>query len=75
MQGKPVPDFSLPSTGGSTFRLSNARGNAGRFKEKTKFPFELLADADEALCRQFGVMKLKKVPGHVQEVLSFAKAL
>jgi peroxiredoxin Q/BCP len=69
------------------------------------FPFELLSDADEAACRQFGVMKLKnmygkkvrgierstfvvdaqgvlarewrgvKVPGHVQEVLNFVKAL
>jgi peroxiredoxin Q/BCP len=27
MQGKPVPDFSLPSTGGSTFRLSSVRGS------------------------------------------------
>ena len=27
MLGKPVPDFSLPSTGGSTFRLSSARGS------------------------------------------------
>ena len=26
MLGKPVPDFSLPSTGGATFRLSDARG-------------------------------------------------
>jgi peroxiredoxin Q/BCP len=151
MLGKPVPDFSLPSTGGSTFRLSSQRGRkvvlyfypkdstpgctaegadfrdaypafrrAGcevygvsrdslasheRFKEKMKFPFELLADADEALCKQFGVIKLKsmygkkvrgierstfvigsdgvlarewrgvKVPGHVQEVLNFVKAL
>lgn len=150
-QGKPVPDFSLPSTGGGTFRLSSARGKIvvlyfypkdntpgctaegadfrdhyaafkraacevygisrdslashERFKEKMKFPFELLADADEAACRQFGVMKMKnmygkqvrgierstfvigkdgalarewrgvKVPGHVQEVLNFAKAL
>jgi peroxiredoxin Q/BCP len=70
-----------------------------------KFPFELLSDADEALCKQFAVMKMKnmygkqvrgierstfvideqgvlvrewrgvKVPGHVQEVLNFAKAL
>ena len=75
------------------------------FKAKMKFPFELLSDADEALCRQFGVMKMKnmygkkvrgierstfvvdgegvlarewrgvKVPGHIQEVLNFAKAL
>ena len=151
MQGKPVPDFSLPSTGGSTFKLSSARGKtvvlyfyprdntpgcttegadfrdsypafkrAGaevlgisrdslasheRFKEKLKFPFELLADPDEAVCKQFGVIKMKsmygkkvrgierstfvigsdgvlarewrgvKVPGHVQEVLNFVKAL
>ena len=151
MQGKPVPDFSLASTGGSTFKLSSAHGktvvlyfypkdntpgctaegadfgehypafkDAGcevlgisrdslasheRFKEKMKFPFELLADPEETVCRPFGVMKTKnmygkqvrgierstfvigkdgvlarewrgvKVPGHVQEVLNFAKAL
>lgn len=150
MLGKPVPDFSLPSTGG-TFRLSGTRGskvvlyfypkdntpgctaegadfrdshkafkNAGcevfgisrdslkshaNFKAKMKFPFELLSDADEAVCQLFGVMKQKsmygkkvrgierstfvldangvlarewrgvKVPGHVQEVLNFVKAL
>lgn len=150
MLGKPVPDFSLPCTGG-TFRLSNTRGaklvlyfypkdntpgctaegsdfrdnykafkNAGcevfgisrdslkshgNFKAKMKFPFELLSDADEAVCQLFGVMKQKnmygkkvrgierstfvldaqgvlarewrgvKVPGHVQEVLNFVKAL
>jgi peroxiredoxin Q/BCP len=151
MLGKPVPDFSLPSTGGTSFRLSGARGSklvlyfypkdntpgctlegngfrdawkdfkrAGceiygvsrdslasheKFKEKMKFPFELLSDEDEAVCKQFGVMKMKnmygrkvrgierstfviagdgvlarewrgvRVPGHVQEVLNFVKAL
>ena len=75
------------------------------FKAKMKFPFELLSDADEELCNQFGVIKMKnmygkkvrgierstfvvdgrgvlarewrgvKVPGHIQEVLNFAKAL
>jgi peroxiredoxin Q/BCP len=151
MLGKPVADFSLPSTGGTTFRLSDARGNklvlyfypkdntpgctlegagfrdaykdfkrAGcevlgvsrdslamheKFKDKMKFPFELLSDEDEALCKQFGVIKMKnmygrkvrgierstfvvdgegklarewrgvRVPGHVQEVLNFVKAL
>jgi thioredoxin-dependent peroxiredoxin len=151
MLGKPVPDFSLPSTSGTTFRLSAARGSklvlyfypkdntpgctlegagfrdahkdfkrAGceiygvsrdslashqKFKEKMKFPFELLSDEDEAVCKQFGVMKMKnmygrkvrgierstfviddkgvlsrewrgvRVPGHVQEVLNFVKAL
>ena len=34
-----------------------------RFKEKMRFPFELLADPDEALCRQFGVMKDKVMYG------------
>ena len=109
MQGKPVPDFSLPATGGTTFRLSSRRGKtvvlyfypkdntpgctvegadfrdhypafrrAGcevlgisrdslasheRFKEKLKFPFELLSDADEALCKQFAVIKMKSMYG------------
>ena len=151
MLGKPVPDFSLPSTGGTTFQLSQHLGaklvlyfypkdntpgctteggdfrdrhkdfrRAGcevfgvsrdslasheKFKAKMKFPFELLADADEAACKQFGVMKMKnmygrkvrgierstfvvdekgvlarewrgvRVPGHVEEVLNFVKAL
>ena len=109
MLGKPVPDFSLPSTGNSTFSLSSALGSklvlyfypkdntpgctqqgsdfrdrhkeflrAGcavfgvsrdpmksheSFKAKMKFPFELLSDADEAVCEQFGVMKLKNMYG------------
>ena len=75
------------------------------FKARMKFPFELLSDAGEVACGQFGVMKQKnmygkkvrgierstfvldrdgvlarewrgvKVPGHVQEVLNFVKAL
>ena len=151
MLGKPVPDFSLPSTGNTTFNLASARGSKlvlyfypkdntpgctqqgsdfrDRYKEfkraecevvgvsrdsvkthegfkaKMKFPFELLSDPEEAVCGQFGVMKQKnmygkkvrgierstfvldkagvlarewrgvKVPGHVQEVLNFVKAL
>jgi peroxiredoxin Q/BCP len=151
MLGKPVPDFSVPSTGGKTFRLSEQRGTAlvlyfyprddtpgcttegadfrdrykefkrlsceiygisrdslkshEAFKAKMKLPFELLSDAEEQACAQFGVMKDKnmygkkvrgierstfvidekgtlarewrgvKVPGHVEEVLSFVKAL
>ena len=33
------------------------------FKAKMKFPFELLSDADEELCAQFGVMKMKNMYG------------
>jgi len=109
MPGKAVKDFSLPSTGGGTFRLSEQRGKklvlyfypkdntpgctvegtafrdrykefakAGAevvgvsrdsvkshegFKAKMKFPFALLSDADERLCAQFGVMKMKNMYG------------
>lgn len=151
MRGKPVPDFSLPSTGGAPFDLASFRGTrlvlffypkdntpgcsaegAGfrdryerfkrancevrgisrdslkshaSFKAKMGFPFELLSDPEEAVCGQFGVMKMKnlygkqvrgierstfvldeqgvlvrewrgiKVPGHVEEVLSFVESL
>ena len=151
MLGKPVADFSLPSTGNTTFKLSGTRGSKvvlyfypkdstpgctqqgsdfrdlhkdfrrlgvevygvsrdslkshHGFKAKMKFPFELLSDEDESACKLFGVMKMKnmygrkvrgierstfvvdekgvlarewrgvKVPGHVQEVLNFVKAL
>ena len=33
------------------------------FKAKQQFPFELLSDQDESLCRQFDVIKLKKLYG------------
>jgi peroxiredoxin Q/BCP len=33
------------------------------FKAKMKFPFELLSDADEELCNQFGVIKMKNMYG------------
>ena len=151
MVNEQVSDFSLPSTGGTDFRLSeidsrllvlyfypkdNTPGctteggdfrdrhkdfkRAGcevlgvsrdtlasheKFKAKMKFPFELLSDAEEQACAQFGVIKMKnmygkkvrgierstfvidgkgvlarewrgvRVPGHVQEVLNFVKAL
>ena len=109
MQGDPVPDFSLPSTGGGEFRLSAHRGTTlvlyfypkddtpgcttegmqfrdlhssfrrsgcevfgisrdslrshENFKAKMHFPFELLSDAEETACRQFGVMRLKNMYG------------
>jgi peroxiredoxin Q/BCP len=33
------------------------------FKAKMKFPFELLSDAGEELCTQFGVIKMKNMYG------------
>lgn len=33
------------------------------FKTKMEFPFELLSDADEALCKQFDVIKMKNMYG------------
>jgi thioredoxin-dependent peroxiredoxin len=61
MLGKPVPDCSLASAGRSsspgTFRLCALRGEKLVFY--FRFPFELLADPDEAVCTQFGVMKDK----------------
>ena len=33
------------------------------FKAKMAFPFELISDADEKLCQQFGVIKMKKMYG------------
>jgi len=34
-----------------------------RFKEKMNFPFDLLSDADEVICEQFSVMKMKNMYG------------
>jgi thioredoxin-dependent peroxiredoxin len=108
MLGKPVPDFSVPSTGG-TFRLKNERGSRlvlyfypkdntpgctqqgsdfrdqcksfekancriygisrdslkshQGFKAKMKFPFDLLSDEDETVCKLFDVIKLKNMYG------------
>ena len=33
------------------------------FKAKMEFPFELVSDADEKLCQQFGVIKMKNMYG------------
>ena len=56
MLGKPVPDFSLPSTGDSTFTLSSARGKKlvvtleEIFFEVCGIPQELFVRVCEALC-------------------------
>ena len=105
----PIPDFTIPATGDSTFSLSAHPGKtvvlyfypkdstpgctteaqqfrdlhgqfleagaivAGvsrdslksheNFKAKQELPFPLLSDADEALCNQFGVIKMKNMYG------------
>jgi len=33
------------------------------FKSKMGFPFELISDPDEKLCKQFGVIKMKNMYG------------
>ena len=82
------------TTQGADFRDPYSRFRQG-FKSKLQFPFELLSDADAAVCKAFGVTTDKlmfgrkvrgierstfewrgvKVPGHVQEVSNFVKAL
>ena len=34
-----------------------------KFKEKQNFPFELISDTDEKLCKQFDVIKMKNMYG------------
>jgi len=34
-----------------------------KFKAKMEFPFELISDDDENLCKQFGVIKMKNMYG------------
>lgn len=109
MPNRPVKDFSLPSTGGAAFKLSDQRGKklvlyfypkdntpgcttegmrfrdlhadfrgAGcevfgisrdsvrsheGFKAKLGFPFDLLSDAQEVVCAQFRVIKMKNMYG------------
>jgi peroxiredoxin Q/BCP len=107
--GKAVPDFSLPSTSGATWRLKDARGHAvvlyfypkdntpgctlegqqfaaltpkfekagvrilgvsrdslgshEKFRTKMCFPFELLSDQDERVCKLFDVIREKNMYG------------
>ena len=109
MSDQAVADFALPATGGTTFKLSAARGKslviyfypkdgtpgcttesqqfrdlysgfqkAGcevvgisrdsiksheNFKARFGLPFALLSDPEEAVCKQFGVIKLKNMYG------------
>ena len=40
----------------------NLKSHEG-FKSKMKFPFELLSDADETVCKLYGVIKMKNMYG------------
>ena len=91
MLGKPVPDFSLASTGRSSshgpFRLPAhpARSSFLHPYQETRFAFEPLSEKVRGIARASfviaagGVLARErrgvKVPGHAQEVLNFAKAL
>lgn len=107
--GKPVANFSIPSTGDKNIQLSDYKGKylllyfyprdntpgcitEGQnfrdnitqieqyntvvlgvsrdsvrvhegFKSKQNFPFDLLSDKDEELCKQFDVIKIKTMYG------------
>lgn len=109
MLDQTIADFSLPSTGGTTFSLAACRGHPlviyfypkdstpgctveaqqfrdlhpefvasncvvvgvsrdsikshENFRSKQNLPFALLSDADEALCTQFSVIKMKTLYG------------
>ena len=43
-----------------------------RFKGQYEFPFELIADEDESLCRQFDVIKVKNMYG--REILGIERS-
>ncbi len=106
---QPVPDFTLPATGGATWQLQGARGKKlvlyfyprdntpgctlegqqfaallpqfeqlgvevygisrdslashEKFRSQMCFPFALLSDADEAVCRLFDVIREKNMYG------------
>jgi peroxiredoxin Q/BCP len=50
--------------GAEVFGISRDSVNSHEgFKKKLGLPFELLADVDERVCEQFGVMKLKNMYG------------
>src|SRR6185503_724586 len=63
-RGLPRSPGQFRRAGARVFGVSrDSLSSHERFKEKMRFPFELLADPDEAVCKQFGVMKLKNMYG------------
>ncbi|MBV1915286.1 MAG: peroxiredoxin [Pseudomonadales bacterium] len=57
-----IADFSSANT--LIFGVSrDSMKSHERFKAKQEFPFELISDPDETLCKLFDVIKLKKLYG------------
>jgi thioredoxin-dependent peroxiredoxin len=65
-EGQDFRDAYADFTGLDTLILGASRDGLKaqeNFKAKQGFPFDLVADTDEALCRLFDVIKLKKLYG------------
>jgi thioredoxin-dependent peroxiredoxin len=56
------PDFQHANTEIYGISRDSLRSHEG-FKSKLGLPFELISDPDEAVCAQFGVMKMKTMYG------------
>jgi thioredoxin-dependent peroxiredoxin len=56
------PQFQAAGTEIYGISRDSLRSHEG-FKAKLGLPFELISDPEEALCQQFGVMKLKQMYG------------
>jgi peroxiredoxin len=73
MQGKPLYDFSLASTGGMTFQRSALRG--AKVVVLYFYPNDSHARSRRAGTRLFKQKIRFPFRGHAQEVLNFVKAL
>ena len=65
-EGQNFRDAKAKFTRQNTIILGVSRDSIRKhenFKTKQKFNFELLSDEDESLCKQFNVIKLKKLYG------------
>lgn len=65
-EGQDFRDSISAFTAADTVILGASRDALGaqeNFKEKQGFPFDLVSDTDEGLCRAFDVIKLKKMYG------------
>jgi len=65
-EGQNFRDYIRDFDNANTVILGVSRDSIRRhenFKAKQSFPFELLSDEDESLCKQFDVIKLKKLYG------------